>query len=101
MQNIESRIMNEDAAGRGRSPRFLSCILYSSFCILLSCRSSAPATQPATQPASVADRQDEAMRDPFGYSPWKRDGKSRISGGSVGEYDKEGMKHDMKSVFDP
>lgn len=41
------------------------------------------------------------MRDPFGYSPWKKGEKSRISGGAAGEYDKEGMKHDIKSVFDP
>ena len=41
------------------------------------------------------------MKDPFGYLFWKKDEKSWISGGGIGEYDKEGMKHDMKSVFDP
>jgi hypothetical protein len=78
---------------------FLFCLLPSALCI--SCKSSsAPATQPTTKPASVSQRQDAAMRDPFGYSPWK-DEKSRVSGGGTGEYDKAGMKHDMKSVFDP
>jgi len=52
-------------------------------------------------PVTMSERQDAAMKDPFGYSPWKKDERSRVSGGGIGEYDKEGMKHDMKSVFDP
>jgi hypothetical protein len=102
MQNIESRIQNRGGAARRRAAFVSFCILNSAFCILSSCKSSsAPTTQPATKPASITERQDAAMRDPFGYSPWKKDEKSRISGGTTGEYDKDGMKRDMKSVFGP
>jgi hypothetical protein len=102
MQNIECRMQNERRKSPARRFLALFCILNSAFCILSSCKSSAPATKPAaTQPATITERQDAAMRDPFGYSPWKKDEKSRISGGGIGELDKDGMKRDMKSVFDP
>ena len=101
MKNTECRIQNSERVARRRTLVLSFCVLNSAFCFLSSCKSSAPATQPSPQPLSSTDRQDAAMRDPFGYSPWKKDEKSRVSGGGLGEYDREGMKHDMKSVFDP
>jgi len=103
MKNTECGIQNR----RGRTRRVAAvlsfCILNSGLCILSSCKSSSPppTTKPTTMPVTMSERQDAAMKDPFGYSPWKKDERSRVSGGGIGEYDKEGMKHDMKSVFDP
>jgi hypothetical protein len=92
------------SAGR-RGGFLLFCILNSGFCIISSsCKSPPAATQPSSStmtPVELSNGQDAAMKDPFGYSPWAKDEKSRISGGGIGEYDKDGMKHDMKSVFDP
>ena len=55
--------------------------------------------QPTTQPMNMRDRQDAAMRDPFGYKP---DMDSRdVSGGGIGELDREGLKKDLNNVFNP
>jgi hypothetical protein len=44
-------------------------------------------------------RQEEAMRDPFRYKPdWSG---TDVSGGNMGEIDKEGLKRDLKNVLDP
>src|SRR4051812_14363879 len=60
------------------------------------CSSNNP---PSTQPSSAADRQDAALRDPFGYSP--NAGKADISGGSVDHYDKNAMRKDLDHVLNP
>ena len=69
--------------------------------MLLACKSKPAATQPSTRPTSAIDRQEAAKKDPFNYSPWKDDSKRRVSGGGIGEYDKDGMKGDMKRLLDP
>jgi len=51
-----------------------------------------------TKTQSSSDRQDAAMRDPFGYSPNIPE-KSSSSG--IGEFDKQGFKHDMDRVLNP
>ena len=98
MQNDERRMKG---VGRRRIlPLF--CVLYSAFCIALpGCQGSGggASTQPTTRPASAYDRQEAAMRDPFGYSP--NPGKADISGGGLSEFDKDGFRKDMKNVFDP
>jgi hypothetical protein len=44
-------------------------------------------------------RQEEAMRDPFRYKPdWSG---TDVSGGDLGEIDREGLKRDLKNVLDP
>jgi hypothetical protein len=53
---------------------------------------------PTTQPVSASDRQDAAMRDPFGYKP---DMSNDISGGEYNEYDKKAMRKDIDHVFNP
>ena len=62
----------------------------------LGCRND---KQPTTRPASVRDRQDAAMRDPFGYT--QDESFPDVSGGGIGDYDKEGMNRDVNRVLSP
>ena len=56
--------------------------------------------RPTTRPASPYDRQEAALRDPFGYSP--EVGKSSdISGGDLGHYDRNAMRKDVDHVLNP
>jgi hypothetical protein len=48
---------------------------------------------------STSQRSEKALRDPFNYSPDFE--KSDESGKGWLEYDKEGMRKDLKNVFDP
>jgi hypothetical protein len=48
---------------------------------------------------SPDQRSEKAMRDPFGYSP--KFEKTDVSGGGLFDYDKEGMRKDLKNVLDP
>lgn len=55
--------------------------------------------QPTTQPTNMRERQDAALRDPFGYKP---DMNSRdVSGGDIGHLDRDGLKKDLHNVFNP
>jgi hypothetical protein len=47
----------------------------------------------------MRQRQDQALRDPFGYSVDM--GSTDISGGKIHEYDKDGMKKDVDHVLNP
>ena len=92
MQNIECR-MN----GRKTVHCLSFCILYSAFCICFAgCTQTAA---PTTRPASMQERQDQAIKDPFGYSPGM--GNTDISGGGLNEFDKDGFRKDLKNVLDP
>ena len=53
---------------------------------------------PTTRPASASDRQDAALRDPFGYSPGI---DNDISGGGVSEFDRKAMRKDIDHVLNP
>lgn len=66
-----------------------------SLCALAGCMS----TQPTTRPSSAYQRAEDALRDPFGYSPQIK--KSDVSGGGIGEFDREGFGKDIKDVIDP
>ena len=70
--------------------------LSSSFNLLLGC---AQQKGPTTRPETAREKQDRAVRDPFGYST--DTGKADISGGGIGDFDKEGFNRDLKNVFDP
>jgi len=53
---------------------------------------------------TATQRQDDAIADPFGFGPkieQDPNQRSPISGGGISEFDREGFKRDMKSVFDP
>jgi hypothetical protein len=96
----------ERKAGRGMKcglagGRLLSCILPSAFCLAVSgCQQqNAATTQPTTRPASMRERQDQAMRDPFGYSPNPE--STDISGGGLSDFDRGGFNKDLKNVLDP
>lgn len=53
--------------------------------------------KPTTRPATVRDRQDRAMRDPFNYRPdWHESG---VSGGGTADLDKDGLKRDLDDVL--
>ena len=68
-------------------------------CCVLVCGCMQKSTGPTTRPDSVHERQEQAMRDPFGY---KTDtGKADISGGGLTEFDREGFNRDLKNVLDP
>jgi hypothetical protein len=49
-------------------------------------------------PSNMRSRQDEALRDPFNYSPTDR---SDISGGGITDFKSDAFKKDVKSVFSP
>ena len=82
-----------------------SWLLASGFCLaclapLAGCKQkNAETAQPATRPATLRDRQDKALKDPFGYSPDM--GTTDISGGGLTGFDKDGFGKDMKNVLDP
>jgi hypothetical protein len=54
--------------------------------------------RPTTQPSSMAQRQNDALRDPFGYKP---DMNRDISGGDIGHLDGDGLKKDLNNVLNP
>src|SRR4051794_30644914 len=47
---------------------------------------------------TLAERQDAALQDPYGYRP---DVRRDVSGGGLTDYDKEGMRKDIHDVFNP
>lgn len=57
---------------------------------------------PTTRPLTARERQDAAMRDPFGYGP-KPDGSSSdipsITGGGIGEFDRKSFDRDLGKVL--
>ncbi len=53
--------------------------------------------KPTTRP-SMSQRQDAALRDPFGYKP---DMNRDVSGGDIGHLDRDGLKKDLNNVFNP
>jgi hypothetical protein len=80
--------------------RHSDLIRISGFVILvlpLGCTSSHPTTQPTT----ASQRQDAAMRDPFGYKPDMSDSNTISGDGDVGHYDRKAMRKDLNDVFNP
>jgi hypothetical protein len=76
--------------------RISFCILSSAFCVLLT---SCADNKPTTRPATARERQDAAMNDPFGYSPYTE--KPDISGGDLGHFDKDAFNKDVDHVLNP
>jgi hypothetical protein len=78
--------------------RHSSFIRISGFVILVCSLTFVGCTDSSDQ-SSVRDKQDQALKDPYGY---KVDvPKQDISGGGTMDYDKEGMKKDVDHVFNP
>ena len=63
---------------------------------LAGCASHKGAT---TRPMTADERQDAALRDPFGYSPNVK--QENVSGGKTGEYDRNAMRKDIDHVLNP
>ena len=57
--------------------------------------------QPTTRPASVRERQDAALADPFGYSPDMNSSDTDISGGKVNELNRGALRKDLDHVLNP
>jgi hypothetical protein len=60
--------------------------------------------KPAPHEMSVRERQDAALKDPFGYGPNTQGDlmqKEHISGGGIGDFDKKAMKRDLDDVLSP
>ena len=53
---------------------------------------------PSTQP-TAEDRQNKAIKDPFGYSPDLKNSDMTVSGHS--EFDKQDLKRDVDHVINP
>lgn len=77
-----------------RNPKWL-VLLFLTF--LPSCTTNS--ATPTTRPASAYDRQQAALKDPFGYSP--NNEKTDISGGGIRNFDKEAFKKDVDHVLNP
>ena len=54
---------------------------------------------PTSRPVSFRERQDQALKDPMNYKP--DFSSDRVSSGGISDFDKEGLKKDLRSVFDP
>jgi hypothetical protein len=91
-QNVEvSKLKSKIAA----SPVF--CIVPSVFCgiFFVGCSQQ----QPATQPSTMYERQEQALRDPYGYNPDLKTNPNRVSGN--GDFDRDGIKRDWDHVINP
>ena len=53
---------------------------------------------PTTRPSN-RDAHQEALNDPFGYSPDM--GPADISGGKINEFDRKAMRKDIDHVLNP
>lgn len=51
------------------------------------------------KPSDMTQRQQQMLDDPYGYEPDKK--KYDISGGDLGNFDKDAFRKDMDSVFNP
>jgi len=72
-------------------------LLYALSCALVS--GCGPSSPPSTQPTSMYDRQEQALHDPFGYSPDLK--KSDMSVSGEGEFDTAALKRDLNHVANP
>ena len=78
---------------RRRTLRVLALAAACGFAALLPACSE-PANKPTAQ-----ERQDRALKDPFGYKPDWSD--TSVSGGGTTDLDKDGLRKDLKNVLDP
>jgi hypothetical protein len=88
MRNLNFKISNL---------RFLPAFIGVHLWFLSGCSNS----HPTTQPVSAADRQDAALRDPFGYKPDMSDANDISGGRGIGAYDRKAMRKDLDHVLNP
>jgi hypothetical protein len=101
MTKPEFRKNDEARMTKGRlfGFRHSDLIRVSGFVILI-CAGCSSSKQATTRPASAYDRQQAAMRDPFGYNP-NVEKASDISGGDINHLDRNAMKKDINDVLNP
>jgi hypothetical protein len=67
--------------------------------LLLVCGAAAVGCAGGQKGGGINERQDQALNDPMHYSP--DFDKTDISGGGIGELDREGLRRDLNHVLDP
>jgi len=91
--------MREDqrpkAEGRRAASASTFCLLCSGFCLLL----VLPGCGPQPDQPSAYERQEKALKDPFGYNPDLKKSDMSVSGN--GEFDKDGLHRDLDHVLNP
>ena len=78
--------------------RYLLVLIFA-FGLIAGCADSNKKS-PTTRPLTMRERQEQALRDPYGYNPRPEDIPS-ISGGDTGEFDKKAFKRDLDSFWNP
>jgi hypothetical protein len=96
LSNPKSKIQNPKYTGWGRCLAVTTSSVLILLSVGLSCSSPSGAT---TQPSTAYERQQNALKDPYGYSPGFE--KTDISGGDLGTFDKDAFKKDVDRVFNP
>ena len=94
MRNDERGTMNDERQSR------ISFVHRSSFIVLTFLLTGCGSSSPTTQPTSIRDRQDAALKDPFGYSV-DVNKENDISGGGMFDLDKDGLKKDLDHALNP
>jgi len=95
MCRTEDRGWKIEDSGRVRSSLAILYLLSSILFVSIGCSDKNPDTKPKT----THERQQDALRDPFGYSPQVEN--TDISGGDLGNFDKDAFGKDVDSVFNP
>jgi len=80
------------ASGLARPLRRCPLVVLGVIC-LVGCSNRGPTTQPST----ISERQEQALRDPFGYNPDFKKTDMSVSG----QNDPDGLKRDLHDVFNP
>jgi hypothetical protein len=92
--------MNTDEHGWEKSAAFaLSVFICVHLWFLSGCSTDNKKHPPATQPTGVRERQEAALKDPFGYSPNME--RTDVSGGSISNYNRAEMRKDVNDVLNP
>ena len=96
-------MMTKKPEARSQKPGERQWLLFSFWLLatgfwLLSPGCASDKKKPTTRPSSMSQRQDAALRDPFGYKP---DMSRDVSGGDIGHLDRDGLKKDLNNVFNP
>jgi hypothetical protein len=71
-------------------------------CVL--CLSCADKSNPTSRSLSARERQDQALRDPFGYGPQPGNPGSdvpTVSGGKINEFNRKEFNQDVDRVLNP
>ena len=87
----------QTAVGRGGRSRVRRLPIFSAICLLAAALCFPGCSSSKTE--SPDQKSEKALRDPFSYSPDIE--KTDVSGGGWLDYDKEGMRKDLRNVLDP